>query len=210
MKHTHGRYASYWNVIHNSVGHAWQGRYFSCPLDRPHLWEALRYTELNPVRAQLVAEAHAWVWSSAAAHCATVQADPFLSTDCGRIIGPTLAGGSILRQGKRKQSWRRSANARIRAGLWAQRSSSMLWKSRWTDDWFLRRGQTGQTAPGYQDNQISISAYDEILGQKFSRQLPNGWRTSRPERVKEFVFNRLGSLARARSSLRSIELGSRL
>ena len=49
MKHTHGRYASYWNAVHNSSGHAWQGRYFSCPLDGPHLWEALRYTELNPV-----------------------------------------------------------------------------------------------------------------------------------------------------------------
>jgi REP element-mobilizing transposase RayT len=42
MKHTHGRYASYWNVVHNSIGHAWQGGYFSCPLDEPHLWEALR------------------------------------------------------------------------------------------------------------------------------------------------------------------------
>ena len=81
MKHTHGRYASYWNVVHNSSGHAWQGRYFSCPLDGPHLWEALRYTELNPVRAQLVTEAHAWAWSSAAAHCAVVQADRFLSTE---------------------------------------------------------------------------------------------------------------------------------
>jgi hypothetical protein len=30
--------------------------YFSCPLDGPLLWEALRYTELNTVRAQLVAE----------------------------------------------------------------------------------------------------------------------------------------------------------
>ncbi len=81
MKHTHGRYASYWNVIHNSVGHAWQGRYFSCPLDGPHLWEALRYTELNPVRAQLVTDAHAWAWSSAAAHCAATQRDTFLSTE---------------------------------------------------------------------------------------------------------------------------------
>jgi hypothetical protein len=24
-----------------------QGRYYSCPLGRVHLWEALRYTELN-------------------------------------------------------------------------------------------------------------------------------------------------------------------
>ena len=57
LKHTHGRYASYWNVAHQSSGHVWQGRYYSCPLDEPHLWEALRYTELNPLRAELVREA---------------------------------------------------------------------------------------------------------------------------------------------------------
>ena len=39
------------------AGHVWQGRYYSCPLDEAHLWEALRYTELNPVRASLVAKA---------------------------------------------------------------------------------------------------------------------------------------------------------
>jgi putative transposase len=50
LKHTHGRYASYWNAAHQSNGHVWQGRYYSCPLDEPHLWEALRYTELNPLR----------------------------------------------------------------------------------------------------------------------------------------------------------------
>ena len=57
LKDTHGRYASYWNAGHNSSGHVWQGRYYSCPLDQSHLWEALRYTELNPVRAGLVTEA---------------------------------------------------------------------------------------------------------------------------------------------------------
>ena len=43
--------------------------YYSCPVDEPHLWEALRYTELNPVRASLVAGAECRDWSSAAAHC---------------------------------------------------------------------------------------------------------------------------------------------
>ena len=57
LKQTHGRYASYWNAAHQSSGHVWQGRYYSCPLDEPHLWEALRYTELNPLRARLVSEA---------------------------------------------------------------------------------------------------------------------------------------------------------
>ena len=55
LKQTHGRYASYWNAIHQSNGHVWQGRYYSYPLDRSHLWEALHYTELNPVRA-------VWSW----------------------------------------------------------------------------------------------------------------------------------------------------
>jgi hypothetical protein len=40
---TRGRYAIYWNAVHQSSGHAWQGRYYSCPLDRVHLWEALLY-----------------------------------------------------------------------------------------------------------------------------------------------------------------------
>jgi putative transposase len=54
LKQTHGRYATYWNTIHRASGHVWQGRYYSCPLDEPHLWEALRYTELNPLRAGMV------------------------------------------------------------------------------------------------------------------------------------------------------------
>jgi putative transposase len=81
LKHTHGRYAAYWNAKHGSSGHVWQGRYYSCPLDRQHLWEALRYTELNPVRAGLVAEAEAWIWSSAAVHCGATAADGWLAME---------------------------------------------------------------------------------------------------------------------------------
>ncbi len=51
---THGRFASYWNARQSSSGHVWQGRFYSCPLDDPHLWAALRYVELNPVRAGMV------------------------------------------------------------------------------------------------------------------------------------------------------------
>jgi putative transposase len=55
-----------------------RGRYYSCPLDESYLWEALRYTELNPVRASMVANAESWGWSSAAAHCSTAAADSWL------------------------------------------------------------------------------------------------------------------------------------
>jgi putative transposase len=78
LKETHGRFASYWNALHHSTGHVWQGRYYSCPLDGPHLWEALRYTELNPVRASLVATAERWDWSSAAAHCGQDSTEAWL------------------------------------------------------------------------------------------------------------------------------------
>jgi putative transposase len=84
LKHAHGRYACYWNVAQQSSGHVWQGRYYSCPLDEPHLWEALRYTELNPLRAGLVAEAESWPWSSAASHCGTEPADDSLALEMWR------------------------------------------------------------------------------------------------------------------------------
>jgi putative transposase len=81
LKHTHGRYASYWNARQASSGHVWQGRFYSCPLDDSHLWIALRYAELNPVRAGLVAAAEQWPWSSAAAHCHADTPDPLLEMD---------------------------------------------------------------------------------------------------------------------------------
>ena len=81
LKHTHGRYASYWNARQSTTGHVWQGRFYSCPLDDSHLWAALRYTELNPVRAGLVAAAEQWRWSSAAAHCGAAPPDTMLETE---------------------------------------------------------------------------------------------------------------------------------
>ena len=81
LKDTHGRFASYWNAVNRSSGHVWQGRFYSCPLDEKHLWEALRYVELNPVRASLVGRAPDWPWSSAAVHCGTAVAAPWLDMD---------------------------------------------------------------------------------------------------------------------------------
>jgi putative transposase len=61
-------------------GHLWRSRYYSCPLDGPHLWAAVRYVERNPVRSGLVTEAEAYPWSSAAPHCG-LRGDPVLSHD---------------------------------------------------------------------------------------------------------------------------------
>ena len=81
LQRVHGRYASSWNAAHASSGHAWQGRFYSCPMDEGHLWSALRYTERNPVRAGLVKEAAQWSWSSAAAHCGSASPDAILEME---------------------------------------------------------------------------------------------------------------------------------
>jgi putative transposase len=65
---THFRYSQYINRFHRRSGHLWQGRFYSCALDERHLWLALKYIELNPVRAHLCRRAWRYEWSSAAAH----------------------------------------------------------------------------------------------------------------------------------------------
>lgn len=62
------------------TGHLWANRFFSTALDEPHLWAAVRYVELNPVRARLVREAPDYPWSSARAH-AGLGTDPLLDPE---------------------------------------------------------------------------------------------------------------------------------
>jgi putative transposase len=62
------------------TGHQWANRYFSTALDEPHLWAAIRYVELNPVRAGIVGDATLFEWSSAPAHAGLVS-DDLLSID---------------------------------------------------------------------------------------------------------------------------------
>src|SRR3984957_7738106 len=99
LKQTHGRYASYWNAVHRASGHVWQGRYYSCPLDEPHLWEALRYTELNPVRASLVARAECWDSSSAAIHCGANPPETWLAMNLWRARWSAASWQAYLDEG---------------------------------------------------------------------------------------------------------------
>jgi putative transposase len=74
----HGIYAAEFNKKYDKTGHVWQARPYSCVLDEAHTWAAIRYVELNPVRAGIVARAEDYPWSSARGHCG-VSADPLLS-----------------------------------------------------------------------------------------------------------------------------------
>jgi len=68
MGNTHRACSRSRNQETSVTGHLWANRFFSTALDEPHLWAAVRYVELNPVRARLVGEATDYPWSSARVH----------------------------------------------------------------------------------------------------------------------------------------------
>jgi putative transposase len=65
---THHRYARRVNSTYDWRGHLWQERFHSCVMDDAHLLMAVRYIELNPVRAGICSRAEDWRWSSVHAH----------------------------------------------------------------------------------------------------------------------------------------------
>lgn len=73
LAQAHRRYALVVNRRNGWKGHLWQERFYSCVMDEQHLLAAVRYTELNPVRAGLCKQAEAWPWSSARAHLGLVK-----------------------------------------------------------------------------------------------------------------------------------------
>jgi putative transposase len=101
----HGRHSRRVNASHGWSGHLWASRFFSTPLDGAHLWSAIRYIELNPVRAGLVERAEQWTWSSARAHALGVadvllEPDrPFAAGARDALTGRPLAWGEWLARG---------------------------------------------------------------------------------------------------------------
>jgi len=77
LQRVHSDYARALHLRLQRVGHLWQARYASVPLDEKHFWAALVYVERNPVRAALVSGAAEWRWSSARCHLGVAD-DPLL------------------------------------------------------------------------------------------------------------------------------------
>ncbi|MCG8370801.1 MAG: transposase [Proteobacteria bacterium] len=64
----HSRYALGVNGFRGWRGHLWQERFYSVVMNESHTFAAMRYVELNPVRAGLCAKPEDWRWSSIHAH----------------------------------------------------------------------------------------------------------------------------------------------
>ena len=76
MNRAQSCYAMAFNRKNARSGHLWQNRYYCAPLDETHLFQAVRYVELNPVRASMVTKAWAYEWSSAALHMGLAETTP--------------------------------------------------------------------------------------------------------------------------------------
>jgi putative transposase len=77
---THRRHAQRLNAREGWTGHLWANRFYSTPMDERYLWAAVRYVELNPVRAGLVRNPSDFPWSSARAHASGTK-DGLLASD---------------------------------------------------------------------------------------------------------------------------------
>jgi putative transposase len=74
----HRRYTRMKNFAQKVRGYLFQGRFSSSVLDENHLLAAVRYVELNPVRAGMVGHAWEYPWSSAGFHTGKTETDPLV------------------------------------------------------------------------------------------------------------------------------------
>ena len=111
LMRTHGRYSQYLNARRQRSGHLWQNRFYSCPLEERHLWTALRYVELNPVRAGLVAKAEEYEYSSVALHLGFKQSDRLLDLVFWRESGAAETWPESLQIDENEEERRRLRKA---------------------------------------------------------------------------------------------------
>jgi putative transposase len=78
LAEVHKRYAQVINKRQSWKGHLWQERFISYPMDEAYRFRAIRYVELNPVRAGIVLDPFSYRWSSARAH-RLGEEDPLLA-----------------------------------------------------------------------------------------------------------------------------------
>jgi putative transposase len=114
---THNIYARHLNALRRRSGHLWQNRFYSAPLERAHLLRALRYVDLNPVRARLVERAEDYRWSSARAHLTGIDPAGLVDPSEWRKVCPDGDwAGTLTEPGEAESGWAETLRAATRAG----------------------------------------------------------------------------------------------
>ncbi|MBC7924344.1 MAG: transposase [Bryobacteraceae bacterium] len=128
LRRTHGRYAQYLNARKQRSGHLWQNRFYSCPLDEKHLWTALRYVELNPVRAGLVELPQEYLDSSAGAHLGFRKAARLLDMEYWRNSGAAATWAQSLEIEQKEEERRKLRRATYAGAPLGSQEFVLRWK----------------------------------------------------------------------------------
>ena len=67
------KYVMYYNRVHKKSGRLFGDRFFSSLLSDEHMYEAIRYVELNPYRARMEAKVADYPWTSAHERLGKIQ-----------------------------------------------------------------------------------------------------------------------------------------
>jgi REP element-mobilizing transposase RayT len=113
MHSCNSRYAMYFNARHKRVGHLFQGRFKGILVDSDrYRYEVMRYTELNAVRARMVAHPGDYAWSSYRAHAGTDTPPTWLSMEWMSELD--------LGRGRARETWRDFVAAQLESteSLW--------------------------------------------------------------------------------------------
>lgn len=114
MRSLETQYAQLFNSTHGHVGHVFQGRFKSVPVeDDPQLMAAVRYIHRNPVAAGLARDCGDWRWSSYLSYAK----EPWDDADCVRgAFGTRAAFVSFHAEGEDDEGDPGHAEPRRRCG----------------------------------------------------------------------------------------------
>lgn len=108
----HGRYAQLINQKKQWFGHLWQARFYSTVMDEAHVLAAMRYVELNPVRAGLCKRPEGWRWSSVHMHLG--EAEDRLIDNC--VMKKVLPNWSRYVRVRQSEDFNESIRRQTRSG----------------------------------------------------------------------------------------------
>lgn len=112
MKRLAGRQTRYHNCLEGRTGTLWESRYKSSPVDSDsYLLACVRYIELNPVRARMVAMPEKYRWSSARHHLGVERSDWLDEDPCYQALDKEAE--------QRRERYREFLSGAIPEGEWA-------------------------------------------------------------------------------------------
>jgi putative transposase len=92
-------YTKYFNGVHNTSGHVFQGRYKALVVDKEHyLTEMTRFVHLQPLRSGLKERPWRYQWSSCAAYVESDQREPLVDSEA---VLATFGGRIRIKQSVR-------------------------------------------------------------------------------------------------------------